>query len=160
MNANLPDENAIAAAIVGELLPELEYAAPVLLERFNDGEPLVLTTPPTDLGFGTGAVDSVLLEFFKAIVPHVKTALSCGMLTAVQGWFLYEHAARNHAAQAAQLKALLAENQHAALYQSVAGLAALLTRKDGAPVSVEDVVSAIVDAMRRLGVKTDDRPRE
>lgn len=160
MNASLPDEDAIAAAIIGELLPELEYAAPVLLERFNDGEPLVLTTPPTDLGFGTGAVDSVLLELFKALVPHVKTALSCGMLTVVQGWFLYEHAARNHAAQAAQLKTLLARNQNAALDQSVAGLAALLTRKDGAPVAVEDVLSAIVDAMERLGWTVDGRPRE
>lgn len=157
MNASLPDEDAVAAAIVGELLPELEYAAPVLLERFNDGEQLVLTTPPTDLGFGTGAVDSVLLEFFKALVPHVKTALSCGMLTVVQGWLFYEHAARNHTAQAAQLNTVIAQN--AALYQCVVGLAALLTRKDGAPVAVDDVVDAIVDAMGRLGATVDSRLR-
>lgn len=158
MNASLPDENAIAAAIVGELLPEVEYAAPVLLERFNDGEELVLTTPPTDLGFGTGAVDSVLLELFKALVPYVKTALGCGMLTVVQGWFIYEHAARNHAAQAAQLNTVLTQN--VAVYQALASVAALLARKDGASVTIEEVVNVIVDAMTRLGATLDGRPRK
>lgn len=158
MNASLPDEDAIAAAIVGELLPELEYAAPVLLERFNDGEQLVLTTPPTDLGFGTGAVDSVLLEFFKALVPYVKTALSCGILTVVQGWFVYGSSARNHAAQVAQLNTVITQN--AAAYQVLVGVATVVARREGAPVAVDEVVEAIVDAMERLGTKTDDRPRE
>ncbi|HET8797017.1 MAG TPA: hypothetical protein VFO89_04985, partial [Thermoanaerobaculia bacterium] len=160
MNASLPDEDAIAAAIVGKLLPELEYAAPVLLERFNDGEQLVLTAPPTDLGFGTGAVDSVLLELFKALVPHVKMALSlsCGMLTVVQGWFVYGSSARNHAAQVAQLNTVISQNE--AAYQVLVGVAAVVARREGAPVAVDEVVEAIVDAMERLGAKTDDHPRE
>lgn len=149
----MPDDRAIAAAIVGELLPELEYVAPLLLERLEKNEPLVLRTPPTDLGFGTGAVDSVLLEFFKALVPYVQAALSYGMLTVVQGWLLYEHTARNHAAQATQLNGVLTQN--AALAQTLAAVAALLARRDGESVEVEDVVQAIVDAMRRLSGPSD-----
>jgi len=145
----MPDEKAIAAAIVGELLPELEYAAPLLLDRFEKNEELVLKAPPIDLGFGTGAVDSVLLEFFKALVPYVQAALSYGILTVVQGWLVYEQAARNHAAQAAQLNGVLTQN--AALAQTIAAVAALLERRDGAPVAVDDVVKAIVDAASRLG---------
>jgi len=154
MNENLPDEDVIAAAIVGELLPELEYAAPLLLERFDDGEQLVPATPPTDLGFGTGAVDSVLLEFFKALGPHVKTAFGCGILTVVQGWFVYGSAARNHVAQVARLSTVVTQNVTA--YQVRVGVAALAARGDGAPVAVDEVVEAIVDATERLGAKTAD----
>jgi hypothetical protein len=149
MDTAMPDEKAIAAAIVGELLPEREYAAPLLLDRFEKDEQLVLKAPPTDLGFGTGAVDSVLLEFFKALVPYVQAALSYGILTVVQDWLIYGQAARNHAAQVAQLNGVLAQN--VALAQTIAAVAALIERREGAPVAVDDVVKAIVDAVSRLG---------
>lgn len=87
-------EKTITAAILGELIPELQYAAPVLLERLDRGDPLVGTTSPTDLGFETGAVDSVLLEFFKSLVPYVQTALGWGTLGILQRWQLSKNAVR------------------------------------------------------------------
>lgn len=149
-------EKAITAAILGELIPELEYAAPVLLERFESGDPLVGTPSPTDLGFETGAVDSVLLEFFKALVPYVKAALSCGMLGILQTWLLYERDSRSQAEQVAALRALM--DKDAKLLQSVDRIADLLARRDRAPVSVNEVVELIAAAGRRLGT-TDDAPR-
>ena len=35
----MTDKDTIAAAVVGELIPQFRYAAPVLLERFDRGEP-------------------------------------------------------------------------------------------------------------------------
>lgn len=145
----MTSEKALTAAILGELIPELEYAAPVLLERADRGDPLVGTTSPTDLGFETGAVDSVLLEFFKSLVPYVKTALSWGLLNAIQGWLLLERESRHHAELVARLKVLIEEN--AKLRQTVDRVADLLARRDGVPVSADDVVASIAAAVYRLG---------
>jgi|GEM_PF-3173519 len=145
-------EDAITAAILGELIPELEYAAPVLLERSDRGEPLVGTTSPTDLGFETGAVDSVLLEFFKSLVPYVKTVLSWGMLRVIQAWLSSQRESRQHAELLAMLNVLLAEN--ARLRQTVERIAELLGRREGAPVSAEDVLRSFAAAMYRIS-KTD-----
>ena len=142
-------EDTIAAAILGELIPELEYAAPVLLERSDRGDPLVGTTSPTDLGFETGAVDSVLLELFKSLVPYVKTVLSWGMLRVIQAWFSSQRESSHHAELLAVLNGLIAEN--ARLRETVERIAELLARREGASVSAEDIVQSIVAAICRVG---------
>src|SRR5262249_2134333 len=38
---NMLDERTAAAAILGQLIPELEYAAPILLERLDHNQALV-----------------------------------------------------------------------------------------------------------------------
>jgi hypothetical protein len=141
-------EDTITAAILGELIPELEYAAPVLLERSDRGDPLVGTTSPTDLGFEIGAVDSVLLEFFKSLVPYVKTVLSWGMLRVIQAWLSSQRESRRHAELLAMLNVLLAEN--ARLRQTVERIAELLGRREEAPVSAEDVLRSFAAAMYRI----------
>jgi hypothetical protein len=78
------DERTAAAAILGELIPQLEYAAPVLLERLDCGEPLVERKSPSELGFDTGMIDPQLLELFRALAPYVTAALSCGLLGILQ----------------------------------------------------------------------------
>jgi hypothetical protein len=144
-------ENTIAATILGELIPELEYAAPVLLERSDRGDPLVGTTSPTDLGFETGSVDSVLLELFKSLVPYVRMILGWGVLIVVQGWLSAGRESRHHAELVTTLNALIDENGK--LRQTVERIAELLTRRDGATVSAGEVVESIAAATYRLGEK-------
>lgn len=148
-------EDTITAAILGELIPELEYAAPVLLERSDRGDPLVGTTSPTDLGFGTGAVDSVLLELFKSLAPYVKTVLSWGVLRVIQAWLSSQRESRQHEELLAMLNVLFAEN--ARLRQAVEGIAELLSRKED--VSVEDVLQAFAAAAYRVGSADGGRER-
>lgn len=150
-------ERTFTAAIAGELIPELEYAAPVLLERAERGDPLVGTTSPADLGFETGAVDSVLLELFKSLVPSVKMVLSWGVLVVLQGWVSADRESRHHAELVVTLNALIDEN--AKLRQAVQTIAELLARREGAPVSRDDVVEAIAAATHRLGEREDARSR-
>jgi hypothetical protein len=151
-------EDTITAAILGELIPELEYAAPVLLERSDRGEPLVGTTSPTDLGFETGAVDSVLLELFKSLVPYVKTVLSWGVLRVIQAWLSSQRESRQHAELLAMLNGLLAEN--ARLRKTIDRIAELLGDRDGAPVPAEDVVQSIAAATYRAGSTDSSREDE
>lgn len=139
----------ITAAVLGELLPELEYAAPLLLERSERGDPLVGTTSPTDLGFETGVVDSVLLEFFKALVPYVKAVLDSGVLSIIQGWMAAARETRHHSELIAGVNSLIEEN--AKLRQAVERIAELLGRREGAPVSTEEVVESIAAATYRVG---------
>lgn len=141
-------ENTLTAAILGELIPELEYAAPVLLERSERGESLVAPASPTDIGFETGAVDSVLLELFKALLPYVHTVLSWGVLGVVQTWLLSERGAREHAALLASLDAAIEENVK--LRQAVEAIAQLLARREGAAISSHDVVESIAAAIERV----------
>jgi hypothetical protein len=150
-------ENTITAAILGELVPELEYAAPLLLERSERGDPLVGTTSPADLGFETGAVDSVLLELFKSLVPYVKTLMTWGMLTVVQTWLLSKRESRQHAELVASLNALVEEN--ARLRQTVETVAQLLARREGAPMSRHDVVESIAAATYRVAQPDNVRAR-
>ncbi|HET7433500.1 MAG TPA: hypothetical protein VFN10_02170 [Thermoanaerobaculia bacterium] len=147
-------ENTITAAILGELVPALQYAAPVLLERSDRGDPLVETTSPTDLGFETSAVDSVLLEFFQALVPYVRAALECGVLGVIQTWLLVDRQARHHVELVGTLNALIQEN--AKLRQTVQTIAQLLARRDGMPVSREDVVEWIAAATDRVSEADSD----
>ncbi len=140
-------EETITAAILGELIPELEYAAPVLLERWDRGDPLVGTTSPADLGFETGAVDSVLLELFKSLVPYVKTVLSWGVLRVVQAWLSSQRESRHRADLLTVLNAHLAENDR--LRQTVERIVELLSRRED--VSAEDVLQAFAAATHRVG---------
>ena len=146
-------ENAITAAILGELIPELEYAAPVLLERLHRGDPLVESTSPNDLGFETGAVDSVLLELFKSLVPYVETLVSWGVFSAVQAWLVAERESRHHGELVVKFNALIEEN--AKLRQTIDGIAQLIARREGVAVSRDDVVDTITAGTYRVA-KTDD----
>ncbi|HET8797015.1 MAG TPA: hypothetical protein VFO89_04975 [Thermoanaerobaculia bacterium] len=152
-----PEEDAIVASIVRELVPELEYAAPTLVRRFNRGEPLVETIPPSELGFEGGAVDHVLLELFKALVPYVKAALGCGMLTMIQSWRWHERSSRSQAEQAVQLNALV--DQKAELRQILESIAGLLARYDGAPVMTNEVVESIAAPTYGGETTNEARPR-
>jgi len=78
------DERTAAAAILGHLIPQLEYAAPVLLDRLDRGLPLVERKSPSDLGFDTGMIDTGTLELFRVLVPYVTAALSSGLLAILQ----------------------------------------------------------------------------
>lgn len=150
-------ENTIAAAILGELIPELEYAAPVLLERADRGDPLVGTTSPTDLGFEPGDVDSVLLEFFKALVPYVKMMLGWGLLSVIQVWLLAERDTRHHAELVVRLDAAIEEEVK--LRETAERIADLVARMDGALVSRHDLAKLIAAASYRVGETDDTRPR-
>jgi hypothetical protein len=150
-------ETTITAAILGELIPELEYAAPVLLERSERGDPLVGTTSPTDLGFETGSVDSVLLEFFKSLVPYVKTALGWGVLSVLQAWLLSERDSRHQAELVARLNALIEEN--AKLREPVQTIAQLLARREGVRIPADDVVESIAAATWRVSQTDSARTR-
>src|SRR5258707_2022716 len=148
-------EDTITAAILGALIPELEYAAPVLLERSDRGDPLVGTTSPTDLGFEIGAVDSVLLELFKSLAPYVKTVLSWGVLRVIQAWLSSERDSRHWAELLATLNVLIAENVR--LRPTIERIAELLEHRDGVPVPVEDVVQSMASATYRVGSKDSGR---
>lgn len=153
----MTEEDTITAAILGELVPELGYAAPLLLERLDRGDPLIRVTSPTDLGFEGGNVDPVLLEFFKALVPFVRTALSWGMLGILQTWLLHKSSARAHAELVERLNARIDHDPKLRpVFESMAGLS---TDMDKAPVSVSDVVESFATAARRVDTTDDARPR-
>lgn len=152
----MTEEQTVTAAILGELIPGLEYAAPVFLERHERGEPLIGTSPSTDLGFeGSSPVDSVLLEFFKALVPYVKTVLGCGVFGAIQMWQLSRRISRNHAELIATISTRAAEN--AKLSQAFQTIADFMTRYYASPVSPNEIIEAIVAAADRLNMTEDPR---
>jgi hypothetical protein len=153
----MTDENTIIAAILGELVPELGYAAPLLLERLDSGDPLIQATSSTDLGFAGGNVDPVLLEFFNALLPFVKTALSWGLFGILQSWLLHRSSSR---AQAELFERLIAGiDANPDLRRVIQVIADLLTRLDKAPVSVNDVVESFAAATRRVSTTDDTRPQ-
>jgi len=78
------EERTVAAAVLGELIPELEYAAPRLLDRLERGVPLVDRKSPVDIGFEVGTIDSQLLDLFRVLAPYVSAMLSYGILGLVQ----------------------------------------------------------------------------
>ena len=78
------EERTVAAAILGELVPELEYAAPCLLDRLKSGAPLIDRKSPSDIGFEIGRIDAQLLELFRALASYVSAMLSYGILELVQ----------------------------------------------------------------------------
>jgi hypothetical protein len=152
----MTDKDTITAAIIGELIPQFRYAAPVLLERFDRGEPLVRRTSPTDLGFDTGGVDSVFLELFKSLVPYVQMVLGWGTLSVIQAWHSSKRDARHQEELIAVLKAHI--DQDAKRRQAVQSIADLRTRRDGAPFSVDDVIEVFAVSASRINTTDDDRP--
>ena len=76
---NMIDERTAAAAILGQLIPELEYAAPVLLERLDHDQLMVNRRSPSDLGFETGMIAPGTLDLFRVLAPYVTAALSSGL---------------------------------------------------------------------------------
>lgn len=133
------DERTAAAVIVGELIPELEYAAPVLLERLDSGQPLVERKSPSDLGFDTGTIDPHLLELFRALAPLVTSALSSGVLIILQ-----------KKAQAEWRAALTQfQTENVKLRHNVDSMASLLSKALKRPVTQAEVNEAMNDAIER-----------
>jgi hypothetical protein len=134
------DERIEAAAILGELIPELEYAAPVLLERLDRGQPLVERKSPSDLGFDTGTIDPQLLELFRTLAPLVTAALSSGVLVILQ-----------KKAQAEWHAALTQfQTENVKLRNSVSSMASLLSKALKRPVTEAEVNEAMNDAIQRM----------
>jgi hypothetical protein len=154
----MTSEKTFTAAILGELIPQAEYAAPVLLERFERGEPLVQPTSATDVGFEGGTVDSVALEFFKAFVPWVQAALAAGMLTVLQTWHVSRRSAQGQAEMIAALTRVVEEN--AKLREAVEAIARLMSAMDKAPVATRQVLESIAAASERVDPADSDRRRE
>ena len=134
------DERTAAAAILGELIPELEYAAPVLLERLERGRPLVERKSPSDLGFDTGTIDPQLLELFRALAPYVTAALSSGILVILQKI--------SQAEWRAAVTQLQTENVK--LRHSVDSMASLLSKTIGRPVAQSEIDDVMFAAIARL----------
>lgn len=137
---NMIDERTAAAAILGHLIPQLEYAAPVLLDRLDRGLPLVERKSPSDLGFDTGTIDAGTLELFRVLAPYVTTVLSCGLLVILQKKSLAE--------LQATLAQLLTEN--ARLRQNVDSIAGVMSRVAPVPVAPSEVNEAIAAAIAQL----------
>ncbi len=134
------DERTAAAAILGELIPELEYAAPVLLERLERGRPLVERKSPSDLGFDTGTIDPQLLELFRALAPYVTAALSSGMLLILQK--------KSQAEWRAAMTQLQTDNVK--FRHSLDSIASLLSKVLKRPVTQAELDETMRDAIERL----------
>ena len=134
------DERTATAAILGELIPELEYAAPVLLERLERGEPLVERKSPSDLGFDTGTIDPQLLELFRTLAPLVTSALSSGMLAILQ-----KKSRTEWRTAVTQL-----QTENVKLRHSVDSMASQLSKVLKRPVTPSEVTEAIDEAVDRM----------
>jgi hypothetical protein len=86
--ANVDDYRAVASTFIAELLPELHDAAPLLVERFDRGEPLTGSEAPSGLGFNIGLLDPVVLESFQHLMGAFRFAvMNLGLLSLVQNWW-------------------------------------------------------------------------
>jgi hypothetical protein len=142
------EEREMAAAILGELIPELEYAAPVLLDRLESGVPLVDRKSPSDIGFDTGMIDVQLLDLFRVLAPYVTAALSYGILGTVQSWLLHDRGKKSQDELLAALRSLRIEN--AELRQVLDSIAGALSHAGNVPVSQFEIDEAIAAAVARL----------
>jgi hypothetical protein len=134
------DERTATAAILGQLIPQLEYAAPVLLDRLERGLPLVEQKSPTDLGFDTGTIDSGTLELFRVLAPYVTAALSSGLFVIIQSKSL------------AELRAALAQlrTENARLRLKLDSIADVVSTRVKGPVPQSYVDDAITSAIEQL----------
>lgn len=137
------DKRIAAAAILGELIPELEYAAPILLDRLDRGLPLVEHKVSLELGFDTGVVDARLMDLFRVMAPHVISALNSGVFGILQNQLLHDRSEKELRAALAQL-----QTQNVELRSSVESIAEALSTV--APVARSDVEEAIATAITRL----------
>jgi hypothetical protein len=142
------DERTATAAILGELIPELEYAAPVLLDRLERGLPLVDRKSPPDLGFETGMIDAQLLDLFRSLAPYVTAALSYGMLGIVQSWLQANRGKRSQDELRTALFQLRTQNKE--LQRSLDSMTAALSASANMPVTPSEVDEAISAAIARL----------
>jgi len=139
------DKRMAAAAILGELIPELEYAAPILLDRLDRGLPLVEHKLSLDLGFDTGTFDARPLNLFRVMAPHVISALNSGVFGIVQSQFLHDRSEEELRAALAQLQMGSVELQH-----NVESIARALSGSATVPVGPSEVQEAIAAAITRL----------
>lgn len=142
------DDRTAAAAILGELIPELEYAAPCLLDRLDRGLPLVERKSPSDLGFEIGMIDPQLLDLFRTVAPYVAAALSYGMVGILRSRLHHEGETRRHE----ELRAALVEvrMQNAELRRVLDSIARALSRSAAVPVTESEIDEAIAAAIARL----------
>ena len=142
------DQRTAAAAIVGELIPELEYAAPILLDRLDGGVPLVERKSPSDIGFDTGMIDAQVLDLFRIVAPYVTAALGYGMLNILQSWLVRDHGRRSQD----ELRAALAQLriQNAELRRSLDSIGRALAGSGHVPLAPNEVDEAIAAAIARL----------
>lgn len=140
------DERTAAAAILGELIPELEYSAPVLLERLERGRPLVERKSPSDLGFDTGTINAGLLDLFRVLAPYVTAAVGGGMLG-----ILYQREKKSREEIRAVLTHMQAQN--VLLQQRMAEILKVMPRIRKAPVTESEVQDAIAGAMERMAIQ-------
>jgi hypothetical protein len=137
-----------AAAILGELIPELQYAAPMLLKRLDRGEPMVNRTSPDNLGFETGIIDPQLLELFRQLARFVSAALGYGLLGFAQSWLLHGRNKQSQDELIAALSQLRAQNVE--LRQVLESIARALSVAGHAPVPQSEIDEAIAAAIASL----------
>lgn len=142
------EERDVAAAILGELIPELQCAAPKLLERLDRGEPMVNRTSPSDLGFETGIIDAQVLELFRHLAPFVSAALGYGLLEILQSWVQHGRSKKSQDEILTALSRLRAQNSE--LRQVLESIARALSVAGDAPVPQSEIDQAIADAVARL----------
>lgn len=142
------EERVVAAAILGELIPELQYAAPVLLKRLDRGEPMVNRTSPSDLGFENGIIDAQMLELFRHLAPCVSAALGYGMFGILQSWVLRGRSKKSQDELLTALSQLRAQNTE--LRQVLESIARELSVAGHAPVPQSEIDEAIAAAVARL----------
>lgn len=82
------DYHEAATVFIAEVLPELEDAAPVLVDRYLRGEPLTGSEAPSGLGFNIGVLDPEVVECFRHLMEALKFAVvHLGLLSLVQNWW-------------------------------------------------------------------------
>ncbi len=139
------DEHRIAAAILGELIPEFEYAAPVLLDRFARGLPLVEHKVSVDLGFDTGVIDAQLLDLFRVMAPFVISLLNSGVFN-----FARSQALNNRSAEEVRVALAQLQMENVELRRSVESIAQALSGPASVPIAPCEVDEAIAAAITRL----------
>lgn len=136
------DHRTATAAILGELIPELEYASTLLLERLDAGLPLVERRSPSDLGFETGSIDPQVLELFRTLAPYVTAA--AGIL---QSWLVHNRGKQSREEWQTAVRQL--RSHDAELRQALASVGKALSDAS-VPVTQAELDDAIADAMARL----------
>ena len=136
------DDRTVRAVILGVLIPELEYASPVLLDRLDAGLPLIERRSPSDLGFETGSVDPQLLDLFRTLAPFVTAA--AGIL---QSWLVHNRGRKSQEEWQTAVSQLRVHD--AELRQALASIGKALSDAS-TPVTQAELDEAIADAMAHL----------
>lgn len=140
------DERTATATILGELIPQLEYAAPVLLERLDRGLPLVERKSPSDLGFDTGMIDAGLLELFRALAPYVTMVVGSKIFR-----ILRDREERSQEEIRIALTQMQAQNT--VMQQRMAEILKAMSRMAKKPVSEAEIQIEIARAIERIAIE-------